>query len=203
MKKTCRRCNEEKESKEFSRLKRSKDGLYSYCKKCDNKRNKLKWAITKEYDIKRYEELLEARRDRYKHKGHKKFKKECKKCSKVFYTSGKKVLCCSHSCARQLNLKTHPCYKGKVIINGYICIKSDHHPHVVNGYVGEHRLVMEKHLDRFLEKNEVVHHIDRNKQNNNISNLQVMTNSEHLKLHIKEDFIKDGNTCRFKRKRKT
>jgi hypothetical protein len=31
-----------------------------------------------------------------------------------------------------------------------------------------------------------VHHIDGNKKNNAPKNLQVMTQSEHIKLHIKE-----------------
>ena len=46
-----------------------------------------------------------------------------------------------------------------------------------------HRYKMERVLRRKLEKHEVVHHIDGNGLNNNIRNLQVMTVSEHDKLH--------------------
>jgi len=50
-------------------------------------------------------------------------------------------------------------------------------------YVKEHRYVMEQHLGRRLESSEHVHHIDGDKFNNHIDNLQLMTNSEHLHLH--------------------
>jgi hypothetical protein len=46
-----------------------------------------------------------------------------------------------------------------------------------------HREVMEKHLGRKLGPNEVVHHIDHNPDNNDISNLQVLTPQEHLEHH--------------------
>ena len=50
-----------------------------------------------------------------------------------------------------------------------------------------HRLIMEEHLGRKLKSSEVVHHIDGNKLNNDISNLKVMTRGEHSKLHRKQD----------------
>ena len=48
-----------------------------------------------------------------------------------------------------------------------------------------HRLVMEKHLGRKLSTSEHVHHIDGNVRNNDISNLELVTNSTHRKLHTK------------------
>ncbi len=45
-----------------------------------------------------------------------------------------------------------------------------------------HRYIMEIYLGRKLVKNEVVHHIDDNKLNNNISNLELMSSSEHNRL---------------------
>jgi hypothetical protein len=55
------------------------------------------------------------------------------------------------------------------------------------GSIREHTLVMENHLGRPMEKGEVVHHIDGNKTNNKISNLQKMTVTEHNDCHAAND----------------
>jgi len=47
----------------------------------------------------------------------------------------------------------------------------------------EHRHVMEQALGRLLSSNEVVHHIDGDKYNNDPSNLQVMSLAEHSRMH--------------------
>ena len=52
--------------------------------------------------------------------------------------------------------------------------------------VHTHRIVAEKTLGRPLEKGEIVHHIDGNKRNNDPSNLMVMTQSEHCRLHFRK-----------------
>lgn len=49
-----------------------------------------------------------------------------------------------------------------------------------------HRYVVEKHIGRILTEDEIVHHINHNKLDNRIENLQVMTRSEHMKLHHRE-----------------
>lgn len=46
-----------------------------------------------------------------------------------------------------------------------------------------HRKVMEEHLGRKLSSNEIVHHIDGDKSNNDISNLMVVSRAEHLNIH--------------------
>jgi len=68
--------------------------------------------------------------------------------------------------------------------NGYIEIYFPEHPYSdKRGYVYEHRLVMEEHIKRYLLPEEIVHHKDLNKTNNDISNLQIVSNSEHRKIH--------------------
>lgn len=67
---------------------------------------------------------------------------------------------------------------------GYVYVYCPEHPHSsADGYVMEHRLVMESYIGRYLEKDEAVHHINRNKKDNRLENLQLMTRSEHAKLH--------------------
>jgi len=58
------------------------------------------------------------------------------------------------------------------------------------GYVYKHRLIASKIIGRPLTKDEVVHHIDGNKQNNSPENLMVLTQSQHSKLHA---FIRKGD----------
>ena len=76
-------------------------------------------------------------------------------------------------------------HKGYTITwNGYKMVKCPNHPHCDGkGYIREHILVMEKYLGRYLTEDEVVHHIDENKLNNDISNLQLMTKYEHKCYH--------------------
>ncbi len=47
----------------------------------------------------------------------------------------------------------------------------------------EHILIMEAHIGRPLEKGEIVHHINEEKTDNRIENLQIMTIREHLLHH--------------------
>ncbi len=46
-----------------------------------------------------------------------------------------------------------------------------------------HRLIMEKHLGRKLELSEDIHHINKNKLDNRIENLRVISHKEHSRLH--------------------
>ena len=63
-------------------------------------------------------------------------------------------------------------------------VKIHYKKHKVNGkFVDVHRSVVEQHIGRKLARDEVVHHIDGNKLNNDISNLMVMTKSAHMRLH--------------------
>lgn len=67
----------------------------------------------------------------------------------------------------------------------------------VNGKVYQHHHVMCNHIGRRLNSDECVHHIDRDKTNNDLSNLQLMTYAEHAKLHAIEDrgYVSETRTC--------
>ena len=59
------------------------------------------------------------------------------------------------------------------------------HPNAIDyDYVLEHRVVMENSLGRLLTEEEIVHHIDENKKNNILSNLELMLKSEHSRMHM-------------------
>ncbi|MGH7849868.1 MAG: HNH endonuclease [Thermodesulfobacteriota bacterium] len=55
-------------------------------------------------------------------------------------------------------------------------------------YKPEHRIVMEKILNRPLMTCEHVHHINRDRADNRPENLQVLMEKEHIKLHAKTWF---------------
>lgn len=50
-------------------------------------------------------------------------------------------------------------------------------------YVPEHRLVYAEHLGRPLRTDEVIHHIDGNKTNNVIGNLELTNQPDHMREH--------------------
>ena len=71
--------------------------------------------------------------------------------------------------------------------DGYVSVFVPDHPRCnADGLVMEHRLVMEEHIGRYLAEDEVVHHINHNRSDNRLENLQLMTHKEHAALHIRE-----------------
>ena len=118
--------------------------------------------------------------------------KKCLMCGKIFSVKGnhKYQKFCSYKCSGDFKHytkerwgKLSKCWKGGEIIN-------------VNGYkkillVGEgkykleQQIVMENKLGRKLKPPEIIHHINGDKLDNDISNLKIMTRKEHTGFHRK------------------
>jgi hypothetical protein len=85
--------------------------------------------------------------------------------------------------------------EGTISTQGYRVITID------GKLILEHRHVMEQHLGRKLSSQELIHHIDGNKLNNELSNLQLITRCSHPHLHPDnlENWQKLGSPARWKR----
>jgi len=95
--------------------------------------------------------------------------------------------------------KRHPCYGKKAMAHptwkggrsknsgGYILIYNPEHPFATKkGYILEHRLLLEKHLGRYLSSEEKVHHINRKKDDNRTENFMLFPSDfSHLNYHRK------------------
>ncbi len=83
---------------------------------------------------------------------------------------------------------------GRIKRSGYWYILTPNHPSKINSkqkYVAEHRLVMEKHLSRFLKPVEVVHHINHDPTDNRIENLELCESpGTHIQDYHPEVMIK-------------
>lgn len=103
---------------------------------------------------------------------------------------------CSRQCSAKLRAEycqkeQNPKWRGGTYSDsGYKMIHKPEHPNASsNGYIYIHHLIMEEKIGRFINKTdiskdkEVVHHIDGNKNNNDITNLSLMTVGNHNKLH--------------------
>ena len=75
----------------------------------------------------------------------------------------------------------------KIRKDGYISIYFPDHPKSnKDGYIMEHDLVMECYIGRWLKEDEIVHHINKKRNDNRIENLKLITNKEHARLHMVE-----------------
>lgn len=90
---------------------------------------------------------------------------------------------------RGLKEDKHPNWKGgrSKHSEGYIQLKKPkHHFAGVRGYVMEHRFIWEQHNNAMLLPWATVHHINHEKKDNRIENLEVFIRGKHSDLHLKE-----------------
>lgn len=84
--------------------------------------------------------------------------------------------------------RKRPNYGSKRVVapNGYVKIwEPDHQLAHADGYVYEHRKVAWD-AGLLTDPSMLVHHLDENKSNNCLSNLEVKTHSDHRKDHLRE-----------------
>jgi hypothetical protein len=87
---------------------------------------------------------------------------------------------CSYQCQALGNFKRNK-FVGK---NGYVIIPIIKNGKIIQCY--EHREIMQSWLKIILSSNKTIHHIDGNKTNNSLSNLEIMPRGEHIRLHLKK-----------------
>ncbi len=156
--KTCIACGKQKPKSEFYKNKTKKDGLQNYCNDC----GKNKWG--------------------------KWF--ECSRCSIQFYVGHRNVsqrktkLCdkCVTIAKTERIIAQNKANTGEFTLSqkGYKYVSDPTQKH---GYKFLHRKVMEGALGRELTKEDVVHHIDGDKSNNELENLHLTTRTGHAVAH--------------------
>jgi hypothetical protein len=95
------------------------------------------------------------------------------------------------------NGPNHPNWGGGEYIDpdGYKRVYDPTHPNTDSrGYVKEHVKVMVEYLGRPMKKGEHIHHINQNRLDNRISNMKVVSISEHMRIHMTKDMT--GRICK-------
>lgn len=98
------------------------------------------------------------------------YKCVCCNCNKEFEGFRKDSLFCSRKCFNSFNHKQK---------NQYVYDSKNY-----RNCIWQHRNIAEKVLNKKLNTNQVVHHLDCNPKNNELTNLIVMTRQAHAKLHF-------------------
>lgn len=67
----------------------------------------------------------------------------------------------------------------------YLYAVVEGHPYAIKfGYVLYHRIVMENHLKRLLNPDDIVHHINEDTFDNRIENLELLSKTAHSSMHV-------------------
>ncbi len=138
---------------------------------------------------KRFIRYHHMRVDEFKPKKGKRIKNICIICEKEFEVIPAKAhqKLCSNPCRNKHKSINQLAPDGNIqkTSSGYYMIKMKDHPQAdKKGYVHYHRYMLEKHLGYVLPKKYHVHHIDENKENNNVSNLVAIDRKAHAYLHF-------------------
>lgn len=99
---------------------------------------------------------------------------------------------------RKKRLRGKPAVGYKVNADGYVLLYRPDHPRArKDGYILEHRLVMEAKLGRPLLRREIPHHENGKRTDNRPGNLELKpSQSEHMREHYRDREI-DPKTGRF------
>lgn len=120
----------------------------------------------------------------------------CPICNQEFKPKRKEQVFCSVICRQKNNAKGRAGqktglqskqYKQRLTKDGYLKMYAAKHPYA-NGRkeMMVHVMVMECHLKRPLSAGECVHHVNGNKQDNRLENLQLMSHADHSRHHNKQ-----------------
>lgn len=131
-------------------------------------------------------------RDVWGRENRKLIDRRCVECGKVFRPWRESGRYCSTPCARKKNgghnKKDGPIWwkDAKGYIVGLVWV------HSKRRQVRQHRWIMERVIGRPLASHENVHHINGDKTDNRIENLEIMHHGQHSTLHNKSRVHKKG-----------
>lgn len=142
--------------------------------------------------LKKYEIVTRPKKETFTMKGKKWTKEQRENKSRIM--KGRKL---SEETKQKMKGNRIGIGSKKIRSDGYVAIYFPSHPKSTkDGYIMEHDLIMECLIGRWLQDDEVVHHKNKIKNDNRASNLQLMTKSEHTRMHVIErKNKKEGVLC--------